>query len=134
MRHGGSKASLRCLIVEDDELQTKELTGLLAELRHSVVGTAATVDDALRIAEDAEIDVAIIGLSLKGHGFGGDVAELLLRRGGVPSVVLSAYLTLENRDALRSLGVTALISKPLDPAVLDMVLDRIGERAETISA
>ena len=134
MRHGGSDAPLRCLIVEDDGLQTKELAVLLAELGHSVVGTAATVDDALRIAEDAEIDVAIIDLSLKGHGFGGDVAELLLRRGGAPSVVLSAYLTPENRDALRSLGVTALIPKPLDPALLDMVLDRVGAQAETIVA
>lgn len=131
MRQGKPKASLRCLIVEDDELQIEEFLDLLPALGHSVVGTAATVEDAIKMAEEREVDVAIVDLLLRRRGFGGDVAELLLKRCGIPSVIVSAYPTPEHRDIATSLGVVGFVPKPLDPSALDAFLARVAEQAET---
>ena len=121
---GKPPISLRCLIVENDGFLAVELADTLNEFGHSVVGTATTVDDALTIADEHEVDLALVDLALNKEGFGGDVAELLLRRHGVRSLVLSGHLTPMNREAVKSLGVFGIMRKPLDPMVLRAQLGR----------
>ena len=122
---GEPPISLKCLIVENDGFLAVELADTLHGLGHSVVGTATTVDDALSIADAHEVDLALVDLALNKEGFGGDVAELLLRRHGVPALILSGHLTPMNREAVESLGVFGIMRKPLDPMVLRAQLGRL---------
>lgn len=130
MEHGKFRRALRCLIVENDGFLAVELADTLKEFGHSVVGTASTVDAALTLAEENEIDVAIVDLVLNKEGFGGDVAELLLRRHGVQSVILSGHLTPRNREAVESLGVAGIVRKPFDRMVMRALLGRIAKQIE----
>ena len=111
-----------------------ELASTLAGFGHSVAGTAATVDAALSLAEEKEIDVAIVDLELKRGDFGGDVAELLLRRHGVQSIILSAYLHPLNREAVESLGVAGIVRKPFDKTALRALLIKVAKQVGRIGA
>ena len=113
------------LIVEDDGFLAEELAGELSAAGHRVVGRAATAQGALDLAERVAVDVALVDVELDGHGFGGDVAELLLRRQGVRSVFISGHLGPPNRDVLRSLEPYAMLAKPHDPAELLAVLGTV---------
>lgn len=121
----GGRAGLDVLIVEDDGLLAEELAGELASAGHRVAGRASTAHGALDLAERVPVDVALVDVELDGQGFGGDVAELLLRRHGVRSVFVSAYLDPPNRDVLRTLDPYAMLAKPHDPAELRAVLGAV---------
>ena len=107
-------AALHVLIVEDDGLVAAELAADVLAAGHLVVGRAATTHGALELAEGEEVDVALIDVNLDGHGFGGDVAEVLLRRHGVRSIFVSGHLDASNREALLSLEPYAMLPKPHD--------------------
>ena len=126
--------SLRCLVVENDGFLAVELADALTEFGHTVVGTATTVDGALNLAEEHEIDLALVDLALNQKGFGGDVAELLLRRHGVPSLILSGHLTPMNREAVESLGLFGIMRKPFDRMALRAQLGRRVEQMKGTSA
>ena len=72
--------SLRVLVVEDETIVSMMLVDMLGDLGHEVVGTAATLDDALRLAGTAELDVAMLDLNLHGQQTY-PVAEALRARG-----------------------------------------------------
>ena len=121
------RAGLNVLIVEDDGLLAEELAGELSAAGHRVVGRAATAHGALDLAERVAVDVALVDVELDGHGFGGDVAELLLRRQGVRSVFISGHLDPPNRDVLHTLEPYAMLPKPHDPAELLAVLGAVRD-------
>lgn len=119
---------LRILVVENNGFLAVELADLLGELGHTVIGPAATVDAALAMAEETKIDLAIIDLELDRGGFGGDVVEVLLRRQGVRSIVVSGRLTGRNLEAALSLDLEGMLRKPFDPVTLRVLLRRFGRR------
>jgi DNA-binding NarL/FixJ family response regulator len=69
--------ALRCLIVDDNPRFGDEARGLLEHEGVSVVGVAATGDEAVRLAEALEPDLALVDISL-GEESGFDVAQRLL--------------------------------------------------------
>ena len=71
---------LRVLVVEDEMIVSMMLVDMLGDLGHEVVGTAACLDDAMRLAETAELDVAMLDLHLSGQQTY-PVAEVLRARG-----------------------------------------------------
>ncbi len=80
----------RVLILEDEPFILVMIEDLLAELGCRVVGPAATVAEALALAEAGGIDVALLDLNL-GHGETGyPVADLLAER-GVPFAFVTGY-------------------------------------------
>ena len=113
---------LTVMVVEDDGFVAEELILDLRDNGHRVVGSAATTHDAIELAEQHEIDVALVDVNLDRNGFGGDVAEMLLRRHGVRSIFISGHLGEPNRDALLSLEPYAMLAKPYNYAELAAVL------------
>jgi CheY-like chemotaxis protein len=85
--------SLRCLIVDDNPRFGEEARGLLEQEGLSVVGVAASGDEALRLAEALDPDLVLVDISLGGES-GFDVARRLAAgsTGRPPVVILiSAY-------------------------------------------
>ena len=70
-------SSLRCLIVDDSSLFGEEARGLLEHEGISVVGIAASGDEAVRLAEALRPDLALVDISL-GDESGFDVAHRLV--------------------------------------------------------
>ncbi len=69
--------SLRCLIVDDSPRFGEEARGLLEHEGISVVGIAASGDEAVRLAKALRPDLALVDLSL-GKESGFDVARRLV--------------------------------------------------------
>jgi DNA-binding NarL/FixJ family response regulator len=68
--------SLRCLIVDDSPRFGEEARGLLEQEGISVVGIAASGDEAVRLARALRPDLALVDISL-GEESGFDVARRL---------------------------------------------------------
>ena len=72
--------SLRCLIVDDNPRFGEEARSLLEQQGVSVVGVAASGDEAVRLAKKLIPDLALVDISL-GEESGFDVARRLLNGG-----------------------------------------------------
>src|SRR5262249_39544705 len=69
--------SLRCLIVDDNPRFGEEARGLLEQEGMTVVGIAASGDEAMRLAKAHRPDLALVDISL-GEESGFDLARRLL--------------------------------------------------------
>jgi PAS domain S-box-containing protein len=86
---GSDFRGARILVVEDNAMLALELERTLCGLGCAVAGSAATLPEALRLAEAAEADAAILDVDLQGHSVL-PVAELLETR-GVPVVFATGF-------------------------------------------
>jgi two-component SAPR family response regulator len=79
----------RILVVEDEALISVMVSDMLAELGIQVVGPAGTISAAIRLAEEMEIDAAILDVNVRGERID-PVAEILFRR-EVPLLFATGY-------------------------------------------
>lgn len=99
----------RILVVEDEMLVCMMIEAMLADLGCIVVGPAANIEQALRLARDAEIDIALLDLNLNGAK-STPVADALVAR-DVPFAFATGYGIDGLPDRHRAIPV---VGKPLD--------------------
>jgi CheY-like chemotaxis protein len=87
--HEPTPPSKRLLVVEDESLIALLIADQLVELGYTVVGPAFTISQALRLAQGASIDAALLDLNLDGV-FTGEVADILSRR-QIPLLFITGY-------------------------------------------
>ncbi|WP_225205331.1 response regulator [Novosphingobium huizhouense] len=88
---------MKILVVEDEPLLAMLLEESLADLGHEAVTTAATVDQALSVLGDREIDCALLDFSLGRDTTSAPVARRLQEM-GTPFYYLSGHASLEESD------------------------------------
>jgi CheY-like chemotaxis protein len=86
----GVAESLRVLLVEDEIMVAMMVEDILAELGHTVVGTAMQLEPALVLAREAAVDVAILDVNLEGGVQTTAVAEVLRGR-NIPFLYSTGY-------------------------------------------
>jgi len=119
-RMGALVAAKRILIVEDDFLIAQSFARLMADRGFTVIGPAATADDALRQIERENPDCVLLDVGLR-EGSAAAVAQALRKR-GVPFVVVTAY----SRDSLPAeLQQAPYLPKPMRDADLIEALVRV---------
>lgn len=91
---------LRILVVENDEMSATLLEMQLAQSGAEVVGTAATVADALRLVEEAAPQIVLLDYRLANHETSDPVAEALTAR-SIPFVVATGMASHQLPDAFR---------------------------------
>jgi two-component SAPR family response regulator len=79
----------RILVVEDEALIAVMVEDMLVEMGGEVVGPAATVDDALELARQETLDVAVLDVNVRGQRID-PVAEALMAR-GIPVLFATGY-------------------------------------------
>jgi CheY-like chemotaxis protein len=84
-----SKTSKRVFIVEDELMIRMLLEGMLEDLGHTVAAQAGDIDEALKIAKEAEFDIALLDVNVHGKAIT-PVVEVLVGR-GLPFVFASGY-------------------------------------------
>ncbi|WP_439574041.1 response regulator [Phreatobacter sp.] len=106
------------LICEDDPLLAMELEAEITEAGAVCCGTAATFDEAVRLAGIVRPDIALVDLNLADGPTGASLADALHGQ-GARILVLSG-----DREIHPQLGRTphVFLSKPVPPAVLQDVL------------
>ena len=83
VRAGHLKSPVRhaaILLVEDNALIRMMIAGMLEELGHQVVAEAGRFEEARRLAETAEFDIALLDIKLD-HKSVAPVAEVIEKRG-----------------------------------------------------
>lgn len=80
----------RILLVEDNWIVAQSLKSILEVIGATVIGPAATLDDATALADAAGFDVAIMDLDLQGRMADGLIAEMHHR--DMPVVIVTAYV------------------------------------------
>jgi len=86
-----SESTTDVLIIEDEPLISMQLEGLVSDLGHRVVGTAATRSQALQIFEDRPAGLVLADIQLADGSSGIDAVEDLLKFGDVPVIFITAY-------------------------------------------
>jgi DNA-directed RNA polymerase specialized sigma24 family protein/CheY-like chemotaxis protein len=79
------------LIIEDEPLISMQLEGLVSDLGHNVVGTAATRSQALAIFAEKPAGLVLADIQLADGSSGIDAVEDLLKFGDVPVIFITAY-------------------------------------------
>lgn len=96
----GVLAGLRVLVVEDDALLAMALEMNLAGLGCDFIAMASTLQDALPLARDADIDGAILDVNLAGERVY-PVADILAER-SIPFLFATGYGAAGLRDCDRA--------------------------------
>ena len=112
----------RVLVVEDESLLAETLCDLMQGAGCEPVGPAATVAAALRLIDQASIDVAILDIRLVWE-MSFPVAYALRRR-GIPLLFLTSY---EQRTLPKDLGDAILVEKPFSPTELVEIVRRLAQ-------
>ena len=107
---------VRVLVVEDSWLTATALKALLDELGMEVVGPAASIPDAERLASEDRPEVAVIDINLRGQ-----MAYTLIERlhnQGVRVVVVTGYPVLPQATA----KIAVVVQKPFSIPALRAAL------------
>jgi CheY-like chemotaxis protein len=111
--------SLSVLLVEDEILIQMMVADMIAELGHTVVAEASTLQHALALAQSASFDIAILDINLSGQRID-PVAEALSSR-NIPFIFASGYGEAGLADRFRG---RPMLQKPF-------ILSVLGEAIET---
>jgi DNA-binding response OmpR family regulator len=103
----------RILVVEDEFLLAAYIGGLIEDEGFDVIGPTGMLDEAVKLAQDEELDGALLDVNIVGGPID-DVAEILANR-GVPFVFVTGY----SRDHLpMKFRHWTMIGKPFDDRTL----------------
>ena len=111
-------SSLKVLVVEDEALVSMLVEDMLTDLGCTVVGPAAEIEEALKLANSADIDAALLDVNLGGRPIF-PVADALRAR-GVPYAFASGYGEAGISEDHRG---SAVLQKPFREADLRRVLE-----------
>lgn len=112
--------SLRILLIEDEALVAMMITDMVEEFGHNVVATAARLADALKLAGEVDVDLAIVDLNLNGERT--FPAAAVLKQRGVPIVFSTGY----GADALGpDWAGSPVLAKPFQPNELERILANV---------
>jgi PAS domain S-box-containing protein len=121
-----------CLLVVDDERDTRELLVLILSEFGAEVKTCGTAIEALEMLEQVKPDVLISDIEMPdedGYTFIRQVRKLDAERArNTPAVALTAYARVEDRMRALAAGFQMHVSKPVEPAELAVVIASLVER------
>jgi CheY-like chemotaxis protein/DNA-directed RNA polymerase specialized sigma24 family protein len=110
------ETAIEVLIIEDEPLISMQLEGLVTDLGHRVVGTAATRTQALEIFSRHPAGLVLADIQLADGSSGIDAVEDLLKLGDIPVIFITAYpeklLTGERPEP------TYLVTKPFQESTV----------------
>lgn len=104
----------KILIVEDEQVVAADIQDCLERLGYAVVGTAASGIAAIRKAVEAQPDLVLMDIRLKGAMDGIETARELHAHLDIPVVFLSAYADAEILERAKGVCPAGYVLKPFD--------------------
>jgi DNA-binding NarL/FixJ family response regulator len=111
-------ANLRIIIVEDDAFIRLDLMTHLMAAGHTIVGTADSAAEAVRLAEHEHPDLVLMDVRLVGGGDGIEAATEIWQRFAVRSLFISANLDAAARAKATAANPVGFLEKPFTPCSL----------------
>lgn len=118
-----TSGGLRILLVEDHE-DTRHIFELILRQKGHLVESAATGEEALTLAGRQAFDLVISDLGLPDFS-GTELMTILRERYSLRGVALSGYGMEEDIRRSKSAGFEEHLTKPVDPAKIDKLLDNL---------
>lgn len=100
-------SGFRVLVIEDEAMVAMLLEAMLEDLGHTIAGSAAKIEDAIRLIAETQADAAILDVNLHGKETY-PLAEALKAR-GIPFVFATGYDSSGLREEWRG---TKVLQKP----------------------
>jgi two-component system sensor histidine kinase/response regulator len=121
---------LKILIVDDNQINQKVISGFLGGGGHQLV-LAGSGEKAIALASETKFDLILMDVSLP--GMDGMEASRRIRAladpalASVPIVAITGNTSESDVRKCRDAGMNDFVGKPIDPASLGQVIDRIRE-------
>ena len=120
----------RChVLVVDDEVDARDLTGLILSGRGAAVTVVGSASEALRVLRTQHFDALVADLGMPdqdGYALIRAVRALPPEGGGLtPAVAVTAYATLRDRDKAIEAGYNWHLPKPVEPNELAAAVDSV---------
>ena len=113
----------RLLIVEDEAIVVADIAIRLTQLGYTVVGTAASGEEALTLAETVRPDLVLMDIHLQGAMDGVTAAQELRTRLRLPVVFLTAYAEGNTFQRAKEAEPSGYILKPFEDRELRIAID-----------
>jgi len=110
------------LICEDENLVADEVSRRLTKLGYGIAGIASNAGDAISIAREKNPDVALMDISLDGEMSGTQLAGVLQRDFGIPSIYLTGHVESEWITQADETAPLGYLVKPVEDQELALTL------------
>lgn len=108
------KTSARLLVVEDERITAADLAQQLGQLGYTVVGTAATAEQAIALAGEFQPDLVLMDITLASAADGVSAAAAIRERFDLPVVYLTAHSDEPTLERARETTPFGYILKPFE--------------------
>jgi two-component system, response regulator PdtaR len=125
---GTSPRTIDLLIVEDEALVASYIQEVLEESGFRIAGIASSGAEAISLASDTSVDLALVDIKLAGPMDGIEVARLLRDRHNVPSIFLSGMHDPETMERAKAVQPLGFLPKPFRPSQVYNALEKALER------
>src|SRR5688500_7629897 len=121
----------RVLIAEDDAILALRIQRTVEAMGHEVVALSATGEDAVRLTEEFQPDVALMDVSLRGEMSGVVAAAHIHARGETPIIYVTAYSDRELIEQAARTSPYAYLTKPIRERELQAAIEAALYRSRT---
>jgi len=116
------------LIVEDEWLNANFIADVIERMGHSVAGSVTNAKEALQIAEERQVDLAIMDIKIEGFMNGIECATLLNAARSIPIVYMSAFKDTKTIHQASGTNIYGYLIKPYDEEDIEAVLNVAAAR------
>jgi len=119
----GHSTERRILVVEDERIVARDLQWTLQQLGYDVPATAASAEDAFRIATEHPPDLVLMDIRIKGKRDGIETAAALREHFRIPVVFLTAHTDDHTMTRVRETEHEGYLVKPVTDAQLRVAVE-----------
>lgn len=111
--------------MEDESIVAADLEEKLFKLGYQLVGTAASGEEAMKLAEQHRPDVVLMDIQLQGRMTGTEAAQLIRQKTGSAVIFVTAFAAVFLRDPANMQPPGLCISKPFSSVQLKSALQTV---------
>ena len=116
--------TINLLIVEDEALVASYIQDVLEESGFTIAGVASSGPEALSLAGEVPVDLALVDIKLAGPMDGIEVAKRLRERHEMPSIFLSGMHDPETIRRAQEVDPLGFLQKPFRPSQVFNALEK----------
>ncbi|WP_307683342.1 ANTAR domain-containing response regulator [Trueperella bonasi] len=133
MKDDTDPATVRALVVEDETLIRLDIVETLQDAGYTVVGEAASGDQAITLVEEHDPDLIVMDVKMPGMD-GITAAKKILSEQQTAIVMLTAFSQKELVERARDAGAMAYVVKPFTPEDLIPAVEIALSRSREIAS
>lgn len=115
--------NIRILVVEDEQIVSKDIQAQLKRFGYEIAGAAASGEDAIVLVQERKPDLVMMDVMLKGEMMGTEAAEIIRREYDIPVIYLTAYADENTINQAKVTGPYGYVLKPFDERELQTAIE-----------